>query len=581
MTVQLTVYIDAETLRGELASENHLAEAADLLQACQIRRVVLEGFRFGVVVSEEWLRAVRNFFEGLGITALGGIMPLHGEAFGKRAEGVETRQPVFCYSDRETVDALEAEIRKLARIFGQVVLDDGFFTSCRCPECTHACIDGDWGAMRRRLLADVASRWVRAAHEENRNVRVTVKFPQYYDRYQRFGYDVIRFPKIFDAVWQGTETRNPDTLDYGYVEQYQGYFNLRWMQLCAGEKCESGWFDFLDCNGQLFFDQAVTTCLGASNRITIYRYDKALFSGSRMGRLAKSLPGLEALHEGAVNPRGVHVIKPPNVGGGRDLFIFDYLGMLGIPCVPATEISTSMRSIIVTAHGAGSPAVVDAIPRALMAGRHVILTFDALRRLADRPEVLEFLGYRPSELAAGKAQVRAFHIDGTAYPCDEPYHVPGDLAPSDAAVLAWAELDASEEFALRVPMVTAKSYASGGRAVVWNLGTFGDEDFDIRERLNVPVQSDLFNLPKQVIDFLRQTATGPYRVTIKAPARVATFLFDRHVAFMNYGAVPAEVEVSGISWTPESLQSDSPKTVCSGSTLFLATRSYGLLETKR
>ena len=581
MAVQLTAYIAAETLRGELAEENHLAEAADLMQACQVRRVVLEGFRFGAVVSEEWLRAVRDFFEGLGIATLGGIMPLHGEAFGKRAEGVETRQPVFCYSDRETVDALEAEIRKLARLFGQIVIDDGFFTSCRCPECTRTCVDGDWGAMRRRLLADVASRWVRAAHEENRNVRVTVKFPQYYDRYQRFGYDVVRFPKIFDAVWQGTETRDPGTLDYGYVEQYQGYFNLRWMQLCAGEKCEAGWFDFLDCNGQLFFDQAVTTCLGAPQGITIYRYDKTLFDGSRMGRLVKSLPGLEALHAAAVNPRGVHVIKPPNTSGGRDLFIFDYLGMLGIPCVPATEIATSMRSIIVTAHGVGSPAVVDAIPRALVAGRHVILTFDALLRLADKPEVLEFMGYRPSDLAAGKARVRAFHMDRTAYPCSEPYHVPGDLAPSDAAVLAWAELDAGDEFPLRVPMVTAKSYASGGRAIVWNLGTFGDEDFDLRERLNVPVRSDLFNLPKQVIDFLRQTATGPYRLTINAPARVATFLFDRHVAFVNYGAAPAEVEVSGLGWTPESLQSDSPKTVCSGNTLFLATRSYGLLETKR
>lgn len=581
MAVQLTAYIAAETLRGELAEENNLAEAADLMQSCHIDRVVLEGFRFGKVVSQEWLRAVRDFFEGQGFTTLGGIMPLHGEVFGKQAEGVETRQPVFCYSDIDTVDALEEEIRKLARLFNQVVIDDGFFTSCRCTECTRACVDGDWGAMRRRLLADVSSRWVRAAHEENPNVRLTVKFPQYYDRYQRFGYDVIRFPKIFDAVWQGTETRDPDTLDYGYVEQYQGYFNLRWMQLCAGEKCESGWFDFLDCNGQLFFDQAITTCLGAPDNITIYCYDKQLFNGSRMGRLVKSREGLEALRAAAVKPRGVHVIKPPNTSGGRDLFLFDYLGMLGIPCVPATEISTSMQSIIVTAHGINDAGVVEAIPKALVAGRHVILTFDALYRLRDKPDVLEFMGYRPADLARAGAAVREFVIGGKAFPCDEPFWIPGDLAPIDAAVLAWAELDAGEEFPARVPMVTAKSYASGGRAIVWNLGTFGHDDFDIREQLNVPVRSDLFNLPKQVIDFLRRTATAPYRMTINAPARVATYLFDRHVAFVNYGAVPAEVEVSGLDWVPESLQSDSPKTVCSGNTLFLATRSYGLLESKR
>jgi hypothetical protein len=201
--------------------------------------------------------------------------------------------------------------------------------------------------------------------------------------------------------------------------------------------------------------------------------------------------------------------------------------------------------------------------------------------LVDTPEILEFMGYRPSDLAPVGASVRQFHIDGKAYPCDAPYRIPGDLAPSDAAVLAWAELDAGEEFPMRVPMVTAKSYASGGRAMVWNLGTFGDDDFDIREQLNVPVQTELFNLPKQVIDYLRQTATGPYRFAIKAPARVATFLFDKHVAFANYGAAPAEVEMSGLTWDPTSLKTDSPKTICSGSTLFLATRSYGLLELKR
>lgn len=581
MAVQWTAYIDAETLRGELAEENNLAVAVEQLRSCRIQRVVLEGFRFGVLVAEEWLRAVRDYFERNGFGVVGGIMPLHGEAFGKRAEGVETRQPVFCYSDRGTTDALEQEIRKLARVFNQVVIDDGFFTSCRCGECAHACIDGDWGAMRRRLLADVASRWVRAAREENRNVRLTVKFPQYYDRYHRFGYDVVRFPKIFDAVWQGTETRDPATLDYGYVEQYQGYFNLRWMQLCAGAKCESGWFDFLDCDGQLFFDQAVTTNLGAPEQITIYRYDKQFFGGSRMERLVKNLEGLDALRNVAVKPHGVHVIKPPNADGGRDLFIFDYLGMLGIPCVPAAEISTSMRSIIVTAHGISCDAVVEAIPRALVAGRHVVMTFDALHRLASRPEILEFMGYRPADLAPSRAAVRQFHLDGATYSCDGPFHVPGDLAPSDAAILAWAELDSSKEFPIRVPMITAKSYASGGRAIVWNLGTFGDTDFDIREQLNVPVQSDLFNLPKQVIDFLRQTATTPHRFTIQAPARVATYLFERHVAFANYGAVPAEVEVSGLAWDPASLMTDSPKTICSGNTLFLATRSYGLLDLKR
>lgn len=581
MPVTLTAYLTANTLKDELAVQDNLLEAVDLLQSCRIARVILESYRGGVVISEEWLEALRDFLQARGLVVLGGIMPLEGDSFGKRAEGVETRQATFCYSDEETVTALEAEIRKLARLFGQVVLDDGFFTSCRCAACAEARGNDDWGVMRRKLLTRVAERWVRAAHEENSNVCVTVKFPQYYDRYARFGYDVVRFPQVFDAVWQGTETRDPDTLDFGYTEPYQGYFNLRWMQLCAGDKFESAWFDFYDCNDQQFYHQAVTTCLGGARHITVFCYDRQLFNGSRMNRLVTALPRLETLQSAAASPQGVHVIKPPNRSGGQDLFLFDYLGMLGIPCVPAQSIEPSMRSIVVPAHAIGDPAVIDAIPRALMAGRHVILTFDALLRLAEYPEVLEFMGYRPSDLTRAGAGVREFIIDTTAYECDAPFRVPGDLAPSHAAVLVWAVLETSGEFLLRVPMVTAKSYASGGRAIVWNIGTFGHDDFDIREQLNVPVRSDLFNLPKQVIDYLRRTATAPHGFTIRAPARVATFLFGNHVAFVNYGAVPAEVDVTGIGWRAESLESDSPKTVCSGNTLFLATDSYALLEAKK
>ncbi|MCC6699490.1 MAG: hypothetical protein IT365_27945 [Candidatus Hydrogenedentes bacterium] len=580
MALTLTAYLTAETLIGGMDVPEVRARAVERLRAGKISRVVLEGFRAGSVASESLLREARDYFAAEGFTVLGGIMPLQGAGFGKRSEGVETRQAVFCYSDEDTVAALELEVRKLARLFGQIVIDDAFFTSCRCAVCAAACHDGDWGAMRRRQLGMVAERWLDAAHAENPRVRVTVKFPQYYDRYGRFGYDVERFPAIFDAVWQGTETRDPTTLDFGYVEPYQGYFNLRWMQLCAGGKCESGWFDFLDCDGQQFFDQAVTTSLGGAPDIVIWCYDERLFNGSRMGRLAKSLDSLRALNDAAVDPKGVYVVKPPNRDGGRDLYVYDYLGMLGIPCVPAHSMTPSMQSVILTAHAVSDPSVAEAIPRALMAGRHVIVTFDALHKLKRKPQILEFFGYRPQDVIHAGGVVREFIIEDAAYPCEKPFRVHGDLAPTDTSVLAWAVLDASEDAPIRIPMVTSKVYAGGGRAIVWNVGTFGHEDFDIREQLNVPVKSDWFNLPKRVVDFLRRTATAPHGYTIKAPARVASFLFAGHAAFVNYGITPVEVEVAGLKWDPASLQSDSPKTACSGNTLYLATRSYALLKTR-
>ncbi len=592
MPLTLTAYVTAQTIRDFFVSPEHRNDAVKILRNARVSRVVLESYRTGCVVDEALLATVRDHFVAAGFEALGGIMPLHGEGFGKHAEGRETRQPVFCFCEEETVAVLEQEIRKLARVFDTVVFDDGFFTSCRGEVCMEACVDGECGAARRSLLARVAERWINAARAENMRVRVIVKFPQYYDRYHRFGYDASRFPSLFDAVWQGTETRNPATPAYGYVEPYEGYFNLRWMRLCAGDRLNSAWFDSLDCDDQLFYEQAITTSLGAPDDITIFSYDKELFSSSRVMRVAASLPKLNALREAAVQPRGVHAIKPANSDAGTDHFIFDYLGMMGVPLVAAQAIDSSMRCIFVPAHALAAPEVVRAIPRALMAGRHVILTFGALAGLAAGAvpderggprtrEILEFFGYRARDIWAAPTLVDSFTFEGKTVACEEPFHVAGDLAPTDAAVLAWANLADPEDGRVpRVPFVTARSFSSGGRAIVWNLGTFGPTAFDIREQLNVPVRSDLLSLPKLMLDHLRRTATGALGFTIKAPARVATFLFARHLVVMNYELTPAEVQITGLHWDTIGLLSDSPKTVATGDTIYVAGRSFALLPLK-
>ncbi|GMW01574.1 MAG: hypothetical protein AMXMBFR84_27110 [Candidatus Hydrogenedentota bacterium] len=578
MSEMFTVYITAPALLDSLFDDDARAEAAALLKKARVGSVVIEGFREGRIVPEDALRAAQRFFQEHGFEVLGGIMPWNGHGFGKGAEGLEARLNTFCFSDEGTVDSLRQEICKLARLFGTVVIDDGFMTSCRCPHCDELRIGREWGAMRRDLLCRVAEQWVKAAHQASLNARIIVKFPQYYDRYARFGYDAQRFPAIFDGVWQGTETRDPATLDYGYVEPYQGYLNYEWMRIHAGEKLEAAWFDHLDCDAQTFQDQAVTSHLCGPRRVVLFSYDKELFSGSWITRLTRSAPALETLRNSWSPPQGVHVIKPLHADGAGDLFLFDYLGMMGIPCVPAHEMSTTHRCTLVTSHGIADARVREAIPRALVAGRHVIATFSALERMAAYPDLLEFFGYRSSGLQRARGAVSHFVINGTRYATDEPFHVAGDLAPSGAAVLSWAEFGEANGQTLRTPFVTAKAYSSGGRAIVWNLGTFGHEAFDIREQLNVPVPSELLGIPKDVLDYLRHTATGPLGFDIKAPSRVASFVFDQSLVFVNYGEQPAEVNVHGLNWESSTLSSNSKNTTTSGHDVYLAPCSYALLR---
>ena len=571
-----TMYVTAQTLHKDLAASVARRAAATWLRQRGFRAVVLENYRGGCVVSEDSLKRARDDFQSEGFVTLGGLMPVHGEGFGVRAEGNELRLPTFCYSREETRAALEEVIVQAVRVFGTVVIDDAFMTACRCDCCDAARKGRPWDVFRRDLLVETARHWIAAAHQERSDARVVVKFPQYYDRYHLFGYDAERFPSIFDAVWQGTETRDPATLAYGYVEPYEAYVNIKWMQQCAGEKLEGAWFDSLDCDEQLFFEQAVTTSLGALPRITVFSYSEPFVTGSILGRIAASHAVLEKLHQLAAEPSGVHVVKPPNRDGGEDLFLFDYLGMLGIPCVPATHLETTMRSAIVTAHAVSLPNFSEMVRNALLAGRQVIATFDALRRMD--VSLQGMFGYEPKGIMPGTTRVERFETAGSSYLVAAPCYVSGDLAPTDASVLIWAGTTGCEAGMIRIPFVTARTLSTGGRAVVWNLGTFGNDRFPIVERLNVPMPVPLLNVPKEICDALRAVATAPLGFAIKAPARVATYLFRRHAVFVNYSPVPAEIEVKGIPWKCETLLADSSNTGCTADRLLMAPRSFACVE---
>lgn len=582
MADTFTAYITAETLLDTLSAADALEESVALLQASHVSRVVLEGLRGSRCVPESTLVSFRDFYEGEGFETLGGLMPVYGEAFGEPAVGVETRFASYCFSREKTVAALEQEIRKLARCFKEVVIDDAFLTSCRCEVCEARRGERDWGAFRRDLLAEVGRRWVAAVHDENPEALLIAKFPQYYDRYHRFGYDAETFADVFDAVWQGTETRDPATLAFGYTQPYQGYFNYRWMSACAGEKLTAAWFDALDCDEQQYYEQAVTTFLAAPREVTLFHYDAGLFGTSMLERVTDALPALLALRQAARGPQGVHIIKPPNADGGRDLFLADQLGMVGLPLVPATAIEPGMRSVLLTAHAMEGENIAEDIQRALVAGRQVILTADALVRAATKcPQLLPFFGYEPPGIWPSGAEATFFEIGAERFPADLPYRLRADLAPAGAAVLVSAWTPAFEKPPIETPLATVKTYASGGRAIVWNIGSFGHDAFEIREPFNVPVESDLFNLPKGVLDFLRNTALAPLGFSITAPPGVASFVFARHAAFVNYTQMPAELGVTGLDWNPESLMSDSANTACRETALYLAPRSYALLSLNR
>lgn len=110
-----------------------------------------------------------------------------------------------------------------------------------------------WKDMRRALLLQTAERDIlSAARAANPLVRVTLKFPNWYDSYQDMGYDVVNETAVFDSIWVGTESRDYFDARWGGNPAYHGFFLMRWFEsLTACAKNErvfatrGGWFDTL------------------------------------------------------------------------------------------------------------------------------------------------------------------------------------------------------------------------------------------------------------------------------------------------------------------------------------------------
>ena len=86
---------------------------------------------------------------------------------------------------------------------------------------------------------------VEAARTVNPKVKITIKFPNWYEHFQGNGYDLDQQSKIFDTIYAGTETRDPVITDQN-LQQYEGYAIARYFENIAPGRMGGGWVDTYD-----------------------------------------------------------------------------------------------------------------------------------------------------------------------------------------------------------------------------------------------------------------------------------------------------------------------------------------------
>src|SRR5665648_497416 len=375
----LSVWFTAQDVDDLLSTPAGLDKAVSWCKEHGATKVYLEAFGRGLNAKDKFLKAGLEVQSGITTTR-----------FGKDdfAEGWKAQ----CYTNLETQKELQRIVEYTASMFDEIILDDWYFTNCKCEECITARGDLNWTKYYTDLMCKMSQeRVVKPAHAVNPNAKVIIKFPQWNDQFHMRGYDVVREPKIFDGIWVGTEDREFDyDADLGYETPYNAYFNMRWLATLGS--VGGGWFDTGRERTKVntYLEQARHTVLGEGNEMILWCYSNHLPAVAKIDALSKELPGLIKLANIVQGKpiKGVHLLKPGSSEPFDEVWVCSFMGSLGIPFVPASKIDAQAPSAVFPVQAIKDPDFLSTLQSMLYKGTPVVITDGLAKRLSARQDLL-------------------------------------------------------------------------------------------------------------------------------------------------------------------------------------------------
>ena len=536
--LRLSVYITAHSVDRLLSAPEGRREAISLMKANGITKVYIEVYRNGLVVSSELLSLVVAYFEQQSFEVVGGIATVPGGDFGVKQEG---QLGWFNWQNPKTQKDLRQVMLDVAPIFDTFIVDDFLCTGDTSLESKTAKAALPWSVYRRELLTDLASSvFIEPAKSANPHIHMIIKYPQWYDRFHMFGYDVESGPELFDEVWVGTETRGQYTQRFGFVQPYEGFVNYRWISSLSGEKIGGAWFDHGDCDQLDFIEQAYQTVLAGANEIVIFNYNSFVLGHpghhllrtdfERLANLAK------AIKISAVT--GIPAYKPPHSDAGGDLYIMDFMGMFGIPIIPVSTYPLEAETIFLPTQAAADQEIIQKIEASLRKGTRFIFTAGFLSNVQDEGLLSDLAGIHKPAISPVAAE--GIMLDTGELMLERSLDLEADLILKDAAVLLEAKLNG-----IGIPFLTK---SQDGQVYVLNSHTFSEADFKaVGEVLLCPRPLGLLNLPQSWANVIREVFNSELELKLDAPTRITMQpLADGSVVLHNYNHEDVQVQINGL-----------------------------------
>ncbi len=524
---KVAVYSRAYEVK-EMSDSKKLEESWNLISnQVGIDKIYLETHRDKLIVDEKTLASAIKFFKSKGLKVAGGITYTIDES-----NNFET----YCYTNPEHRQKVREIAEFTARHFDEFILDDFFFTSCKCDLCIEAKGNMSWTDYRLKLMTDAATDLViKPAKAVNPQVRVIIKYPNWYEHFQGLGFNLQTGPALFDGIYTGTETRDPVFMDQ-HLQQYESFLIIRYFNNLAPGRNGGGWVDpgaafYLDRYAEQFW----LTLFAKTPEVTMFDY-RQLQSPVRLSQRARwqgsqtsfdfdammkpvKLKGDQYVNPTIAraagvafeeadkvmgylgNPLGIKSYRPYHATG--EDFLQNYLGMIGIPMDITPDFPSDGGMILLTESAKFDPDLVTKIKNRLQSGKNVMITSGLLSALQGKGiEDIAEIRYtnRKALVTDFKAGWGAFSKSASPILIPQINYLTND---------SWEEISAVNG-ATGWPILHRASYSAANLYV-----------------LTIPENfSDLYNYPQNVLDRLRTTLCSDFGLRLEGPSRISLFVYD-------------------------------------------------------
>ena len=478
----------------EKMKDSHWLDSTWRIIAAQVQpdKIYLETHRDLLIVPDATLRKAIRFFREKGLEVGGGITYTIDES-----NSFET----FCYTNPEHRKKVQEIAEHTARYFDDFILDDFFFTSCKCPLCIEAKGSMSWTEYRLRLMTEAGKSLVLdPARKVNPNVRVIIKYPNWYDHFQGLGFDLEHGPSLFDGVWTGTETRDPSFAQH--LQNYLSYNVFRYLDNLRPGYNLGGWVDSGGSHMGMYryAEQLWLTLFAKAPEITLFAYNQ-LIRQPELGKTATETFLLTDQFLGELGkPQGIASYKPFHATG--EDFLQNYLGMIGLPMDMLPYFPTDKKVVLLTEQAKSDPAIADKIRQQLMRGGDVVVTTGLLKAIPD--QIASVAEVRCSDLKAliddfgwnGKAS-KDMLIPQVHYLTNDAWEIVSAGKPLTQGVIGYPIL-------LRCPFAKGNMYI-----------------------LTIPDNvADLYAFPDNALNMIRFFMSRDLDVRIEGPSMVGLFVYD-------------------------------------------------------